>query len=120
MFWFTERLKFYYFHLKANQDTMSAYKITTMARNVARLSVFQPRNLNLIRQFATKIEPKKTSSLKLLLIGVSILISFAIVDLIEVFLPGWCWSSSRRWIFSLRWDRQEEDITRGAQNGNPG
>lgn len=51
---------------------MSALKISSLARNVTRLAVFQPRNANLIRQYATKIgEPKKkTSTLKLLLIGV--------------------------------------------------
>lgn len=50
---------------------MSALKMTALARNVTRYAVFQPRNLNLIRQYATKIDqPKKTSALKLLLIGV--------------------------------------------------
>ena len=52
---------------------MSALKITLLARNVTRLAVFQPRNVSLIRQYATKNnEPKKTSTLKLLLIGVSL------------------------------------------------
>lgn len=51
---------------------MSAFKITSLTRNVIRLAVFQPRNATLIRQYATKIgEPKKKSStLKLLIIGV--------------------------------------------------
>lgn len=52
---------------------MSALKITALARNVARLTIFQSRSSILIRQYATKIgePPKKSSTLKLLLIGVS-------------------------------------------------
>jgi len=56
---------------------MFSTALVLRTRNIVRLSALQlpSRNAQLFRQFATKItEPKKkTSTLKLLLIGVSIL-----------------------------------------------
>lgn len=45
---------------------------TIFTRNLARYNLLQAKNLNIARQYATKIEPaKKTSTKKLLMIGVS-------------------------------------------------
>lgn len=49
---------------------------SVLIRNVVRYNTLQPRNVNLLRQYATKIEPKKKSSMKLLIIGVSRKIEF--------------------------------------------
>lgn len=59
---------------------MSALKLTGFARNATRLCNFQRNNFTTIRQLATKIgEPtKKSSNLKLMLIGVSKRESFLI------------------------------------------
>lgn len=52
---------------------------TVFTRNIARYNLLQPRNLNAVRQYATKIDPvKKSSSMKLLLIGVSAIALFYI------------------------------------------
>jgi hypothetical protein len=51
---------------------MSALKLTSVMRNLARYTLLQPRNINYIHQYATKIDPpKKSSHFKLLLIGVT-------------------------------------------------
>lgn len=43
-----------------------------MSQNLVRYSLLsQPRHVNIFRQLATKIEPKKKSSMKTFLIGVS-------------------------------------------------
>lgn len=70
---YIREISFYnFFREKFNSKAMSSFKIISLARNVSRFAVFQPRNVNLLRHYATKIDPpkKKSSTLKMLLIGV--------------------------------------------------